>query len=50
MLISFNSNYSRLKATLVCAGTIALFGGLEALLILTLRVSLDCAICVMDWT
>lgn len=35
------SNYSALKATAVCLGTAVLFGGLEALLILTLRVCID---------
>ncbi|KAJ5562665.1 hypothetical protein N7461_001426 [Penicillium sp. DV-2018c] len=33
-----NSNYSRTKAILVCSGMVVLFGGLEALLILTLRI------------
>lgn len=32
------SKYSRLRAFLTCAGTTALFGGIEALLIFTLRV------------
>lgn len=32
------SNYTRVQAVLICFGTGALFGGLEALLILTLRV------------
>ena len=34
-----NSGYSWLKATFVCVAMVVLFGGLEALLILTLRVS-----------
>jgi hypothetical protein len=39
LLISgFNSDYSKTRAVLVCSGMIVLFGGLEALLILTLRV------------
>lgn len=33
-----DSNYSKIKATSLVLGTAALFGGLEALLILTLRV------------
>jgi hypothetical protein len=33
-----NSNYSRTKAILLCSAIVLLFGGLEALLILTLRV------------
>lgn len=37
-VLYYGHNYSWWKATLVCAGTIALFGGLEALLILTLRI------------
>jgi hypothetical protein len=34
----FNSNYSRVKAISLCSAVVLLFGGLEALLILTLRV------------
>ncbi|KAJ5647396.1 hypothetical protein N7490_003768, partial [Penicillium lividum] len=37
-VLYYNHNYSRLKASLVCLGCSALFGGIEALLILTLRI------------
>lgn len=33
-----DSNYSYAKATILCTFTVLLFGGLETLLILTLRV------------
>ncbi|KAJ5665538.1 PQ loop repeat protein, partial [Penicillium maclennaniae] len=37
-ILYYNHNYSRLKATIVCSGCVLLFGGIEALLILTLRI------------
>lgn len=37
-MILVNSNYTKVKAISVVIGTMGLFGGLEALLILTLRV------------
>ncbi|KAJ5238891.1 hypothetical protein N7468_003510 [Penicillium chermesinum] len=37
-VLYYGHNYSALKATSVCLGASALFGGLEALLILTLRI------------
>ncbi|KAJ5107800.1 hypothetical protein N7456_004475 [Penicillium angulare] len=37
-VLYYGHNYSVLKATVLCLGTSALFGGLEALLILTLRI------------
>ncbi|KAJ5833473.1 hypothetical protein N7474_001784 [Penicillium riverlandense] len=37
-ILYYNHNYSRVKAVLTCAATVVLFGGLEALLILTLRI------------
>ncbi|KAJ5723816.1 hypothetical protein N7488_001851 [Penicillium malachiteum] len=37
-ILYYNHNYSLMKTTLICLGTSALFGGLEALLILTLRI------------
>ncbi|KAJ5609594.1 hypothetical protein N7528_010161, partial [Penicillium herquei] len=37
-ILYYNHNYSQMKTTLICLGTSALFGGLEALLILTLRI------------
>ncbi|CAI7617369.1 unnamed protein product [Penicillium discolor] len=37
-VLYYNHKYSKTKAILVCLGTVVLFGGLEALLILTLRV------------
>ncbi|KAJ5573991.1 uncharacterized protein N7459_008418 [Penicillium hispanicum] len=37
-ILHYGHNYSRLKATVICSGTVALFGGLETLLILTLRI------------
>ncbi|KAJ6185832.1 hypothetical protein N7519_007133 [Penicillium mononematosum] len=37
-VLYYNHNYSKTKAVLVCSGTVVLFGGLEALLILTLRI------------
>lgn len=40
VLITLDSGYSRNKAVLVCSAMVVLFGGLEALLILTLRVCL----------
>jgi hypothetical protein len=38
LIFCFNSDYSKTRSVLVCSGMIVLFGGLEALLILTLRV------------
>jgi hypothetical protein len=38
LIFGLNSDYSKTRAVLVCSGMIVLFGGLEALLILTLRV------------
>lgn len=38
LMILVNSNYTKVKAISVVIGTMGLFGGLEALLILTLRV------------
>lgn len=38
LIFGFNSDYSKTRSVLVCSGMIVLFGGLEALLILTLRV------------
>lgn len=40
VLITLDSGYSRNMAVLVCSAMVVLFGGLEALLILTLRVCL----------
>ncbi|KAJ5709111.1 hypothetical protein N7493_010445, partial [Penicillium malachiteum] len=37
-ILYYNHNYGQIKTTLICLGTSALFGGLEALLILTLRI------------
>ncbi|KAJ6107867.1 hypothetical protein N7523_009190 [Penicillium sp. IBT 18751x] len=37
-ILYYNHNYSQLKAALVCSGCVLLFGGIEALLILTLRI------------
>ncbi|KAJ5741762.1 PQ loop repeat protein [Penicillium manginii] len=37
-ILYYNHNYSKIKATLVCCGLLALLGGLEALLVLTLRI------------
>ncbi|BDD59532.1 hypothetical protein MPDQ_007293 [Monascus purpureus] len=37
-VLYYNYNYSKIKATSLVLGTAALFGGLEALLILTLRI------------
>ncbi|KAJ5317555.1 hypothetical protein N7508_002063 [Penicillium antarcticum] len=38
LILDFNSDYSKTRAFLVCSGMIVLFGGLEAILILTLRI------------
>ncbi|KAJ5906846.1 uncharacterized protein N7473_003762 [Penicillium subrubescens] len=37
-ILYYNYNYSRSKAILLCSAVVLLFGGLEALLILTLRI------------
>ncbi|KAJ5689470.1 hypothetical protein N7462_003862, partial [Penicillium macrosclerotiorum] len=37
-ILYYNHNFSRLKACLVCFSVVLLFGGIEALLILTLRI------------
>ncbi|KAJ6165728.1 hypothetical protein N7485_008972, partial [Penicillium canescens] len=37
-ILYYNHDYSKTRAVLVCSGMIVLFGGLEALLILTLRI------------
>jgi hypothetical protein len=40
LICDSGSDYSKTRAVLVCSGTIVLFAGLEALLVLTLRVCL----------